>query len=208
MDPLTLPPLPGQQENPPHVEFELRSIEDRDASIQAGVKIMKDQEVMIIYPRGGKDTVEKVIPTAPEKGKMPNPEYQEFSARFGRQYQAWKEGLEIPVEGTDLRNFPLMTPAQIQNCRTYHIMTVEQLAEANEQTISNIGMGGRALKMSAQRWLEFGDNGGKQVSRIEELETKNQSLEDMVKQLTEQVAELKASTEDAPRKPGNRKKGK
>jgi hypothetical protein len=200
-----LPPIPGTEERPPHVEFELRPVEDREASMQAGQKIMRDQEYSLIFPRGGKDKVRKAVPQPPEEGRMPSLEYQEFMARFGKQYQAWKAGLEIPVEGTDLRQFRLLTPAQIENCRTYHIYTVEQLAEASEEAITNIGMGSRNLKMTAQRWLEFGDKGGKSVSRIEELEAKNHDLEELNKQLTAKVEELQVNVNE-PRKPGRPKK--
>lgn len=203
-------PTAQEQERPPHVEFELRPVEDREASIQAGQKIMKDQEYALIYPRGGKDKVRKIVPSTPVPGTFPSPDYQEFTAKFGKQYEAWKQGLEIPVEGTDLRVFPLLTPAQIENCRTFHIFTVEQLAEASEEAMKNIGMGSRNLKMTAQRWLEFGDDGGKQVSRIEDLEVKNESLMSHVEQLESEIKEMKEKEEikTPAKKPGRPKKEK
>ena len=193
-----LPPLPHEVQHPPHVEFELRSVEDRDATIKAGVKIMKDEEFCIIYPRGGRDTVAKRIPPSPKAGQYPNADYLDFQGRFGKQYEAWKAGLEAPVEGTDLRTFRLLSPAEIDNCRSYHIHTVEQLAEASEEALSNIGMGSRNLKMTAQRWLEFGENGGKQLTRLEDLEAKNNDLTKMVEQLN---AKLQDKSKPG-RKPG------
>jgi hypothetical protein len=197
---IQLPPLPSETEPAPHVEFELRSVEDRHASVQQGMKIMKDQEFILIYPRGGKDMVEKVVPASPQKGQYPTPAWQEFNARFGKLYAAWKEGQELPVEGTDLRTFRLLTPAQIDNCRELHIFTVEQLAEANEETLKNIGMGSRNLKMTAQRWLEFGEGGGKQVTRMEDLEAKNAALTDLVKQLEAKLDEKPKSSRKSPKR--------
>ncbi len=173
-----------------HIEFELRPVEDREASSQAGRKIMADKEFALIYPRGGKDKVVKSVPPAPKPGDYQTAAYHDFMAKYGKQYEAWKAGQDIPVEGTDLRVFPLLTPAQIENCRTYHIYTVEQLAEANEEALKNIGMGSRNLKMTAQRWLDFGDKeGGKEVARIEALETSNEDLREQIKVLTAKLEE-------------------
>jgi len=208
-----MPPQQGQQEAPPHIEFDLRSVEDRDASLQAGRTIMKDKEFCIIYPRGGKDSVEKAIPEEKNADGYPNPAFQEFKAKFGRQYDVWKEGRDAPVEGTDLRNFPLLTPSQMENCRAYHIFTVEQLAEASEEALANIGLGSRKLKMDAQKWLEFGDNGGKSVTRLTELEADNQLLKDQLAQVTAKLTELEEKkAQDVPlagkaKGPGRPKKG-
>lgn len=205
-----IPPAPGQQEERlPHIEFKLMPVEDRGESMKQGMKIMVDKEFAFIYPRGGKDVVKKEVPQKPKEGEYPSAEYQEFHARFGRQYEAWKQGLEVPVEGTDLRQFRLLTPAQIENCRAIKIFTVEQLAEANEEALKNIGMGSRNLKSSAQRWLEFGNKGGKEVARIEELQEKNQVLTDQIGQLTAKLDEALAALKDAEKPSGrSRKKDK
>lgn len=48
--------------------------------------------------------------------------------------------------GTDIRNWPVVSPAQIKNLFELHVHTIEDLAAANEEVISGIGMGGRMLK--------------------------------------------------------------
>jgi len=181
-----------RQEAGPHVEFELIPVEDREQSMKQGRKIMKDQEFIFIHQRGGKDVVQKKIPEAPKEGEYPSFAYNEFKDRFGRHYEAWKRGQELPVDGTDLRTFPLLTPAQIENCRASHIFTVEQLAETTEEGLANMGMGSRNWKSTAQRWLDFGNNGGKQVTQIENLEAKNQTLEDQLVQLTAKLEEVES----------------
>ena len=198
-------PTAQEQERPPHIEFKLQPVEDRQKTNELRKKFMRDEEFAFISPRGGKDKVKKKIPQPPKPGEMPSFDYQDFMARFGPQYEAWKKGLAVPVEGTDIRQFALLSAAEQENCRTFNIFTVEQLAEANEETLTNLGMGSRGLKMKAQRWLEFGENGGKQVTHIEDLETRNKDLEDLVKRLTARVEELEA---DEPKKrgPGRPKK--
>jgi len=207
-----MPPQQGQQEAPPHVEFSLMPVEDRDATMKAGRTIMKDKEFCTIYPRGGKDSVIKAIPPEKDGNGYPNPAFQEFLQRFGKQYEYWKQGQDVPVEGTDLRNFPMLSPSEMQNCRAFHILTVEQLAEASEEALSNIGLGSRKLKMDAQKWLEFGDNGGKTVTRINDLEANNQLLKDQLAQVTAKLEELESektqnSQSGEPKKrPGRPKK--
>jgi len=198
----------GQHREPaPHIEFKIMPVEDRQKSEAAGRMMMKDEEFMFISTRGGKDVHKKAVPAPKLSNGNPNPVYVEFMDRFGRQYEHWKRGQEIPVEGTDLRNFPLLSPAQIENCRVYNIYSVEQLAEATEEALKNIGMGSRKLKMTAQRWLEFGDSGGKSVARIDSLESENATLKDQLEQLVQKVDEMEANQSPETKRGPGRPKG-
>jgi hypothetical protein len=60
-------------------------------------------------------------------------------------YEAWKEGRDAPVNGTDLKNWPGVTPAQLKTCQNATIRTIEDLAAANADTIRKLGMGGVAM---------------------------------------------------------------
>jgi hypothetical protein len=54
--------------------------------------------------------------------------------------------------------------------------------------------------MTAQRWLEFGEGGGKQVTRMEDLEAKNAALTDLVKQLEAKLDEKPKSSRKSPKR--------
>lgn len=173
-----------------HVRFKTVPVEDREATQREGRAIMKDEVFAYIYPRGGKDVVKKRVFN--NNGQF-NPDLMMYEGH----YEAWKKGEEPPVEGTDIRNFAILSPAQIENLRSFHIYTVEQLAEANEETLKNIGPGTRTLKKKAEDYLNFGKDGGKATEEINSLraqlesqQTENSKLAEQVEGLNRAVAEL------------------
>ena len=172
-----------------YCEFKLMAVKDPEASLREGRVIMKDEPFAYIYPRGGKDKVKKKVLTP--DGQL-NPDL----AGYREHYEAWKRGEEGPVDGTDIRNFAVLTPAQIENFRAFKIMTVEQLAEANEETIKNIGHGARAMKQKAQDYLKFGQNGGKVAEEMSELRANLEAQKLENEQLREQLQELDALVKD------------
>ena len=96
-----------------YVDFELRPEEDREQTIAQGMPVFKDVEFAVITMPGGGLVVDKQITDAlldewkhgDNRRKPPSP----FALRA---YEAWKEGREAPVNGTDLKNWPGVTPAQ------------------------------------------------------------------------------------------------
>ena len=90
-----------------YVDFELRPEEDREQSIAQGMPVYKDVEFAIITMPGGGLVVDKQITDdllkewrhGDKRRKPPSP--FAFTA-----YEAWKDGREAPVNGTDLKNWP------------------------------------------------------------------------------------------------------
>lgn len=190
----------------PHVRFETRSAEDRAASIEAGKKVYKDLDWVIITPPGGKDVVENHaeqwlanIRDRAQVGQY-DPEWVEA---FSKMYGMYKEGKELPEDGTPLRMCTtLFTPAEIQNCLGANVRTLEMLASANEEALGRIGMGARALKTRAQESIKVGENAGGAM-KVEALTLENAELKSKVAALTEIVTEMReqiALQGDAPRR--------
>jgi hypothetical protein len=190
----------------PHVRFETRSAEDRAASIEAGKKVYKDIDWVIITPPGGKDVVENHaeqwlanIRDRAQVGQY-DPEWVEA---FSKMYGMYKEGKELPEDGTPLRMCTtLFTPAEIQNCLGANVRTLEMLASANEEALGRIGMGARALKTRAQESIKVGDSAGSAM-KVEALQIENAELKSKVSALTEIVTEMReqmALQGDAPRR--------
>lgn len=146
-----------QQGRPPYVRFEQRAEEDRDATIKAGHLVLKDVDYVVILTAGSKDTVEQPAlgwlshcEVLSSKGKWP----REWFGHHKKMYEDWKAGLEIVPIGFSVRQWPAITKAQAENLVIAGVLTVEDLAAANEQTLAKIGMGGRALKEKAQAWID------------------------------------------------------
>lgn len=191
----------AQEDRPPYVKFEQRAVEDRNRTIETGHYVAKDIDYAIITPVGSKDRIELVV-----LDWFSNLEQKVREERFSQtwldgyksSYKGWKEGLEIPVSGTPIRHWPGLSPAQYETLISLKVLTVEDLAQANEETLRYIGMGSHALKDRAKAYLETSSGDGKvaeanaslaqtvadQKARIETLEAAN-------KQLTLQLDTLK-----------------
>ncbi|UEP43145.1 hypothetical protein [Burkholderia sp. B21-005] len=178
----------------PHIRFETRPIEDRAASIEAGRKVYVDIDWVIITPPGGKDVREDHAEAwlAKIKAQSEVGQYDfEWVDAFKKMYAMYKEGKELPEDGTPLRMCTtLFSPAEIANCLGVNIRTLEDLAGATEEALGRLGMGARALKTRAQTALNTGD-GKEAAMRVEALEVENSSLKERVADLTAVVNELK-----------------
>lgn len=183
------------EERPPYVQFETRAVEDRNASIEAGHYVAKDVDFALITPQGSKDVVERIVSEWFEK-LVQDVKEDRFPADWLRAYRAyykeWKEGREIPLDGTPIRNWSLLSPAQVKMLLDINVRTVEDLAGANEETLGRIGMGGHDLKAKAKAWLDSAQDKGKLAQRIAALEAENNDLKNTNAELASTNKELDA----------------
>jgi hypothetical protein len=203
----------------PWVEFRRISEENRQASIDSGSYVANDVDYAFITPAGSKDCVEKPVKSwfeqlkiQVENGRFPADWYESYKAR----YKQWVESGEIPVEGTSVKNWAVASPAQVEMLLKLHVRTVEQLAQANEEVISRLGMGGRNLVDKAKAYTTQQVGGvGKLAEENAHLKLTLEQSKSVTSELQEQVkimqAQLQALTannhsdvqaEPAPSAPG------
>lgn len=184
---------------PPYVTFEVRAEEDRAASIEAGHYVGKDVHYALVTPMGSKDRLER---NAEEwfvkleqdviEGRFP----REWFTHFKTAYKAFCEGNEAPLSGTAIVNWPPVSPAQIKTLQSLHVRTVEDLAQANEEVLGRLGMGGRALKQKAIDWLASSKDIGKVSEEMSALRASNDALKVRNEQLESQVKEILQRLDD------------
>lgn len=178
--------------HPPLVVFEQRSVDDREASISAGHPVFKDEDFALITPPGSKDRIERVVSEwfihlrEQVRAERFPPEWLD---KLEKGYALWKEGKEVPLDGYDIRNWSVATPAQVKNMVQWGIRTVEQLSQANEETLGRLGMGGRALKAQAIDWLKNIDKSAT-AAETAALRQSNDELKLANERLFAQVKEL------------------
>lgn len=198
-----------KKEQFPLIKFDKVAVEDRDATIKAGRRITKDVDMVFIKQIGEKDetmrNAEEWVKQLYEKamggnGNRPSipMEWYEFA---NKSYENWKKGYEAPRTGTPVREWPILTPAQIQNLHSMNTYTVEEIAAWTENAVVMYGMGGRELRDKARLWLESGDAKAEQISA---LQVENKALKNQVEELAGQIKELMA--EAAERKAGRQRK--
>ncbi len=180
---------------PPNlIEFEQRPIEDRQASIAAGHLVMVDVEFAKITPPGGNLVVEKAVADfTPDQWEM-----------YRRHYDAWKEGIDPPEDGTSIRHWPVASPANIEMCRYARVRTVEELAAANASTLTAIGPGAMALQAKARAWLEEAKTRGVVAEENAALKVQLEELFEQNRVMMEEIAALKVAAGDPPKRPRGR----
>lgn len=161
---------PGQPQPRPYVRFETRPVLDNIKSTETGEASYQDQTWVVLMAPGSRDTVEKSatdwllqLEQQAKAGRIP--------AEWPRQYKdalkEWEAGNVLPEDGTPLRLWPALTPAQVQNCARANILTVENLADANAEALTRIGMGAIHLKQLAQAWKQEASSTGTLLKRLE-----------------------------------------
>jgi hypothetical protein len=146
-------------------------------SEQEGHPIYEMREFVRVFIPGNRGSV-AVEPVGPEQ-----------IARWPKEYAAFKENREAPLEGTPLGDWPnsQMTAAKAEELAYFHIKTVEQLAAVNDLQLQNLGMGARQLRESAIKFLDVAKNG---TAPLERLVTENLRLRDEVERLKADKAQL------------------
>ena len=192
--------MQAAEDRPPYVTFETKPMEDRSASIEAGYYKTMDVDFALVTPQGSKDRIERNV-----KEWFENLELQVRQGRFKQEwlsgfqagYKAWKEGRELPLTGTPILTWPVLSPSQSKAVLDANIRTVEDLATANESSVNAIGMGGRSLKEKAVSWLSAASGTGKVTEEMNalkvgntELAARNTLLEKQIKELAAKVAAL------------------
>jgi hypothetical protein len=162
-----------QKERPPYVTFEVRPVQNGEKSQAEGRVVYEDVDYALITPVGGKDQIEwpvekwmKYSAKQVEEERMPATWLTHFQAI----YSAWKQGQEAPVNGLSVKMWPLATPSDVKHLLAANVLTVEDLAVANEQTLMRIGMGSRTLKQKAEAYLKSAETGktAEVISRLED----------------------------------------
>lgn len=189
----------AEEPRPSYVRFEIRSVEDRNATIEQGHYVGRDVVFALITPAGTRDCVEKVaeewlkgVKEGVDQERIPHSWLVEYTKAF----EYFKETREVPEMGTPVGNLPSISPSHAKICLDINVRTIEQLAEANEETVSRIGMGGRALKERARAWLDSADQ-GKTAAELEALRSEIKTLRERDEAREKELAKLKSKKEEA-----------
>lgn len=184
---------------PPYVVFEVREVEDRAATHEKGHYVGKDVNFAIICPQGSRDRVERIaeewlvqIKAEARNGRFP----AEWCVAYEKAYAAWKEGRELPENGTPIRSWPVLSPSQVSHLLNLRVRTVEDLANLNEEGILRIGMGARSLQQKARDYLQAAQDKGVITQQMEILRMENEHLLQQNAELQAQQAHLNARLQE------------
>lgn len=86
-------------------------------------------------------------------GGVARPASHKDKLRFAKHYEAFKARIEVPLEGTPLAEWPLITRSLAEELAFHNVKTVEHLSTMSDNNSGKF-MGLNALKAKALKWLE------------------------------------------------------
>ena len=137
-------------------KFHMRSVQDKKASEAAGHPIFVDVEYVQIMSPGGS----KCVPDVRVLDK--------HRRRWSKQYEAFKEGREAPLEGFPLAEWPQATQGIVDTLLHIHIRTVEELAAATDDGLMQLGPTFVNLKYKATDFLKSARSADAKVNALRE----------------------------------------
>lgn len=97
-------------------------------------------------------------------------------AQIETAYNAWKQGHEIPIDGTPIAAWPGLNKAQADVFRAMGIKSVEMIAGMNDAVMGRVQLPGvRDIVAQAKAFLEASDR-STTANRLTELEEHNKAL--------------------------------
>lgn len=184
---------PTNPENTLGVRFYSKPLQDNFRSEQEGRPIFVDTDMVRITTPGDSLSIIDTIAT------------DHYRKRFPRQwdfYVSKKQGDQVLVGRTPLSSWPKLSPAQVEELRHLKFYSVEDVANASDAALQNVGMiagmGGHAFREAAQVYLRV----AKDASVASRMEQENAALRaemaEMRAQMQSQFAALAKQTEAIP----------
>jgi len=157
---------------PPYIAFERRAVEHRGlAEVGGGINYV-DKDFALVTAQGSRDTTEKLIDEwfpylrdQVRQGRFP----AKWLDAYQESYKAWKNDQEPPLHGTSVKNWPAASAAEVKILVAARVLTIEDLALANEEMLERIGMGARSLKQRAIDWTTGKTGQGALVAQLDAL---------------------------------------
>jgi hypothetical protein len=149
------------------------------------------------------EAVSRLSCVVPMEGRAAqNPAVQMAHIRWNAirpQYEAWKKGTELKVDGTPLAAWPGVTPEQAQLFRMKGVRSVEDVAALTDTHKQSMGIPGlHDIVENAKRFLTSQDKGA--VARaLEQKDAEIESLKEQMAELAKMTQEL-MSKQDAPKR--------
>lgn len=182
-----------RKERPAYVRFERRAVEDRAAPSIGGRWPKRDVDYALVTPPYSKDVfvavaTEWLEQMAVEVRNQRLPE--EWYDKYSQQYEKWKIGEEMPLDGEPIKGWGVISPAQQANLIALNIRTVEDLAGVNDEGVRRIGMGSGELRDKAKAWLSQLKDKGPLTQEMASIKSENITLKATVEQLQARNKEL------------------
>jgi len=182
-----------RKDRPAYVRFQRRAVQNHQASLAAGKYVGNNVDYALITPPYSKDVVELKVETwfknmieDVRNDRLP----QSWADQYREMYDKWKVGEEMPLRGTAIRGWGVLSPAQQETLISMNVLTVEDLAGINDEGCRRIGMGAMDLKNKAVAWLAQLNDLGPLTFKVAALEQTIKNKDGEISALTQKVTTL------------------
>jgi len=195
----------------PHVRFENKDYgRDEEASRKSGRHIPRHATFVIITSHGSKDSSEHLVEEWLPRKRMEASRgvYNlDWVERIEKMYAAWKEGNELPREGTPIMTWQMGSSEQRSRLRAMGFQVVEDLAAVPDTGLAEIGLDARYLRDLARAWIAEGQQKGINAQELAEAKAKLSEQAAVIARLTERLERLESEREEpVKRGPGRPRK--
>ena len=185
--------ITAKGEKPAYVEFTMVAKHLPMTSEKEGRYIAVDVEMVTVRQLGAADSAKFEVKQWLENnkrevrnGRLP----AEHAAYYEKAYQRWKLGQEMPLQGTPIKGWAVISPAQAEMLIKMGIRTVEELSTINDEGRARIGMGAVTITNKAKAWLAQAEDKGPLTMQMAAVQQQNEQLSLTVAQLTERLDAL------------------
>lgn len=175
------------------VKFYSKPLQDNYQTEQQGRPIFVDTDMVRITTPGDSLSIIDTIAT------------EHYRKRFPRQwdfYVSKKEGDQLTVGRTPLSAWSKLSAAQVEELRHLKFYSVEDVANASDAALSNVGMiagmGGHAFRDAAQVYLRVAKDSSIAVRMEQENAALRAQMEEMRQQMHSGFAALAQQTQATP----------
>lgn len=194
--------LLSKNDRPAYIEFSQISKHLPRRSEEEGRYICVDVDMVTVRQIGSPDSaIFEVKPWLEQQaievksGRLPRTHLEQYR----KAYAAWKEGREMPLEGTPIRGWAMISTAQSETIIRAGVRTVEDLAAMNAEACSRVGMGAIKLKQTAAAWIAQAQDKGPLTAQMVGLQQENDLLKAQLDKLTSVVEGLRSTAPPTPR---------
>lgn len=189
-----------KQERIPHVRFEQKDWgRNETASRESGVHVPNRSTFIFVTSHGSKDSSEFIADEwlVRKRDEASRGNYNlEWVEYFEKQYKAWKDGHELPREGTAILTWQACSAEQSARLRALGYQVVEDVAAIPDTGLGQLGLDGRVIRDMARAWLAEGKDKGINTRLVAEQAAKIDTLEQLVTEMRAELNELRPKRKD------------
>lgn len=192
------PELTAKDGKPAYIEFFTTAKHLPKQSEREGRYVAIDEDRVTVRQIGSNDSVVFKVETWLQQNKMDvsqgrlNPMH---AAHYEQSYKMWKAGQELPVTGTPIKTWPVLSPSQVGALLAIHVRTVEDLATLNDEGLKRVGMGAIDLKRKAQAWLAQAQDKGPLTMEVSNLKKENETLKASLESLHQRLNDMQKQSQ-------------